>query len=109
MAENLPSDTPKFWREQNLLRILTKRGRDAAPPRTRWSTLLSLCFLCPHLTVVSHVRIGRFCGGGISSFLTLAFNIFTPRKESSGYEEYDVRQNYKDGCIYKAILSLLFI
>ena len=32
MAENLSSDTPKFWREQNLLRILTKRGRNTLSP-----------------------------------------------------------------------------
>ena len=32
MAENLSSDIPDRWHEQNLLRILTKRGKDAVPP-----------------------------------------------------------------------------
>ena len=93
MAENLSSDIPKFWHEQNLLRILTKRGIDAIPPRPRWSTLLNLYFLCPYPTVISLMRIGRFCGGGSSSFPTLAVIIFTPRTEGSGYEEYDVGEN----------------
>ena len=46
-AENLSSDMPKFWREQNLLRILTERGRDTLSPLTKRSAPLNLRLLCP--------------------------------------------------------------
>ena len=75
MAENLSSDTPKFWHEQNLLRILTKRGRDTLSPRSKWSILLNLCFRCPYLTILSLRRTRRFCGGESSSFPTFASNM----------------------------------
>ena len=46
-AEKLSSDTPEFWREQNLLRILTERGRNTLSPLTKQSAPLNLRFLCP--------------------------------------------------------------
>ena len=45
MAENLSSDIPKFWHEQNLLRILTKRGRNTFFPSVE--TEYSLEFMPP--------------------------------------------------------------
>ena len=45
MAENLSSDTPKFWHEQSLLRILTKRRKNTFFPSVE--TEYSLEFMPP--------------------------------------------------------------
>ena len=75
MAENLSSDTPKFWHEQNLLRILTKSGGNTLSPRSKWKFLLSLCFLDPYITLLSPRRTRRLCGGESSSSPTLVSNM----------------------------------
>ena len=75
MTENLSSDTPKFWHEQNLLRILTKRGRNTLSPLSKQNILLNLCFLCPYLTILSLRRTRRLCGEESSFSPTLASNM----------------------------------
>ena len=82
MAENLSPDIPECWHEQNLLRILTKRRRDAVPPRSRGSTLLNLCFLCPYLTVISLMKTRRLCGGESSFCPILAFNMLCQERRA---------------------------
>ena len=72
MAENLSSDTPKFWREQNLLRILTKRGRNTLSPLTKRNAPLNLRLLYLYLTTLSLRRTRRLYGGESSFFPTLA-------------------------------------
>ena len=75
MAENLSSDTPKFWHEQNLLQILTKRGRNTFSPLSKRDIPLNLCLPRPYLTRLS-LRRTRHLRGGESSFSpTLASNM----------------------------------
>ena len=72
MAENLSSDTPKFWRKQNLLRILTKRGKKILSPMTKRNAPLNLRLLGPYLTTLSVRGTWRLCGGESSFFPSLA-------------------------------------
>ena len=72
MAENLSSDTPKFWHEQNLLRILTKKGRNTLSPLSKRNVPLNLRLLYPYLTTLSLRRTWRLRGGESSFFPTLA-------------------------------------
>ena len=72
VADNLSSDTPKFWHKQNLLRILTERGRNTPSPLSKRSVPLNLCLLCPYLTTLSLRRTRRLCGGKNSFSPTLA-------------------------------------
>ena len=62
-AEDLSSNIPKIWRDQNLLRILTKRGKGTVPTMSKREDTLNLCLPCPgHITL----RLGRvrcLCGG----------------------------------------------
>ena len=97
MAENLSSDTPKFWHEQNLLRILTKRGRNALSPLSKLNIPLNLCLLCPYLTILNLRRTRRLCGGESSFSPTLASNMM-----------YYGRK-LKDLCVGKATFSPIYL
>ena len=67
MAENFPSDAPKIWCDQYLLRILTKRRRNTISPLSRQKIILNLCLPCPDHATLSLGRTRRLCGG-CSSF-----------------------------------------
>ena len=75
MAENLTSDTPRIWCDQNLLRILTERGRGTIPTLSKWKIILNLCLPCPDHTTLSLGRVRCLCGGCSSFTPTRASNI----------------------------------
>lgn len=106
MEENPSSAIPKCWHEQSLLRILAKRGRDAILPWWRWNTLLNLCFLCPYLTVISLMKTRRFCGGDISFFPSLAFNMLCQEGRTPDMEAVMWEKIWRI-CAYIKQLSLL--
>ena len=63
MEENVSSDTPKIWYDQNLLRILTERGGGTVPTLSKREATLNLCLPCPDHTILSIGRGRCLCGG----------------------------------------------
>ena len=61
--ENLSSDTPKIWYDQNLFRILTERGGGTVPTISKREDTLNLCLSCPDHTTLSLGRVRCLCGG----------------------------------------------
>ena len=61
--ENLSSDIPKIWYDQNLLRILTERGGGVVPTISKRDDTLNLCLPCPDHTTLSLGGVRCLCGG----------------------------------------------